>query len=119
MNILEILEVGVKWDATSGARPERDVARASSIFAGKFHTEPVLIVMNRYVEKALVRYYMAAEYNNQVLKPYLDKRVMPPRWFDMKMLVLPVEFLLVVGDLGNDVWVIFKDQMVVLKDVLM
>jgi len=119
MNILETLEVGVKWDAAIGARPEQDIAKASKIFANKFHTEPVLIVMNRYVERVLVRYYMAAEYNNQVLRPYLDKRVMPPRWFGMKMLVLPVEFLLVVGDLGNDVWVIFNDQMVVLKDVLM
>ena len=119
MNVLATLEIGDKWDATTGARPEGDIAKASRIFADKFHARPVLVVMNEYVEAALVNHYRMVDPNNQELKPFLDRRVMSPRWFGMRVLVLPVEFLLVVGDLENDVWVIFRDQMVVLKDVLM
>lgn len=119
LNVLGTIKIATGWNALTGLNPEKDVNRAREIFANEIQTMPSLIVIGHTVELALVQYYLRTDYNNQYLRPYLEHRTMPPRWFDMKMLVIPVEFELMFPELFYDVWVIYRDNVVILKDIIM
>ena len=49
---------------------------------------------------------------------YLYRQQLPPRSMDMKVLVIPVEFSFMFPELANDVWIVYEQDVVVLKGVI-
>ncbi len=114
------MTVEPKW-YSSFAIIEQDIDDAKRYVREQHQADPTLLVMGQDVAHAVGCWMRAHGFGGDTtggLGFYLYRHQLPPRFMDMKVLVIPVEFSFMFPELANDVWVVYEQDVVVLKGVI-
>lgn len=119
-NIIKEINASIKW-YNSTAMIEQEIDNAKAIMRKQRQADPTLLVMGQDVAYAVGRWMRAQGFRGDStggLGFYLYRHQLPPRFMDMKVLVIPVEFLFMFPELASDVWIVYEQDVVVLKWVI-
>lgn len=107
-----------KWNQ-AGACIEQDIENAKKVIRELHQADPTLLVMGQDVAVWVIRLMKASGYTHDPgLAFHLLRHQLPPRFMDMKVLVIPVELSFMFPELANDVWIVYEQDMIVLREVI-